>query len=105
MGNAMTIDSVEGESKAVSETDLLQVSSFAFLNQKAHLAYLSAKAYATKRSQPVLVQEAQKRCDSARTSAFQSCSKNARSLCAPTTTRVALQTLSRNANEQKLCML
>merc|ERR1712054_118263 len=54
-------------------TDLLQVSSFAFLDGRGHLAYLTAKAHATKNAKPEHVMKAAKSCDKVRRSAFETC--------------------------------
>merc|ERR1719506_3528168 len=55
-------------------SSLLGVSSFAMLDTKAHLAYLSAKSYAAKHA-PGKIQAATAKCDKIRRDAFQSCGK------------------------------
>jgi hypothetical protein len=56
-------------------SNLLGVSSFAMLDAKAHLAYLSAKSYASKNAPQHRVKKASETCDQARKSAFMSCGK------------------------------
>jgi hypothetical protein len=55
-------------------SSLMGVSSFAMLDTKAHLAYLSAKSYAAKHA-PDKIQAASAKCDKIRRDAFQSCGK------------------------------
>jgi len=55
-------------------SSLLGVSSFAMLDTKAHLAYLSAKSYAAKHA-PGKIQAAAAKCDKIRRDAFHSCGK------------------------------